>query len=173
MRRRFRGQAVTGPELCGGMLAAAVPSMSHQPREAVLTALPASLPNPDHAPSDLSTASPGAHVRAIGVDLTEDDHTYIRRKLHMKLSKFATSIERISVRVTDLNGPRGGIDKVCSIKVVLTGLPSVVVNRRHASAHAAIDAALHAIEQAVRGIVGRRRMKPLRDRPAWARDDRL
>jgi hypothetical protein len=28
--------------------------------------------------------------------------------------KFATSIERVSIRVTDTNGPRGGVDQVCS-----------------------------------------------------------
>ena len=51
----------------------------------------------------------------------------------MKLGKFATSIERVSVRVTDTNGPRGGVDQVCNVKVVLSGLPSVVVERRNAA----------------------------------------
>ena len=139
--------------------------MTNQPREAVPAAPQSTIRN-GRTPSDPSTASPRVDVRAIGVELTESDNTYIRRKLDMKLSKFATSIQQISVRVTDLNGPRGGVDQVCSIKVALSGLPSVVVNRRHASVQAAIDAALHATEQVVRGIVGRRRTKPLRDMPA-------
>ena len=71
-----------------------------------------------------------AHVRLIGVELDDDERAYIRRKLGMKLGKFATSIERISVRVTDMNGPRGGVDQVCNVKVVLSGLPSVVIERR-------------------------------------------
>jgi ribosome-associated translation inhibitor RaiA len=82
----------------------------------------------------------------------------------MKLGKFVTSIERVTVRVTDTNGPRGGIDQVCNVKVVLSGLPSVVVERRDAALHAAIDVAMRATEQAVRRSVGRRRMKPLRRR---------
>jgi hypothetical protein len=53
---------------------------------------------------------------------------------------------------------------VCNVKVVLSGLPSVVVERRHAALHAAIDIALRATEQAVRRSVRRRRMKPLRGR---------
>jgi len=100
----------------------------------------------------------------IGVALDDDDHALIRRKLGMKLGKFATSIERVSIRVTDTNGPRGGVDQVCNVKVVLSGLPSVVVERRHAAVHAAIDVALRATEQAVRRSVRRRRMKPLRGR---------
>ena len=66
-------------------------------------------------------------MRVIGVDLDDDDQAFVRRKLGMKLGKFATSIERITVRVTDSNGPRGGVDQVCNVKVVLSGLPSVVV----------------------------------------------
>ena len=105
-----------------------------------------------------------AHVRLLGVELDGDKQAYVRRKLGMKLGKFATSIERISVRVTDMNGPRGGVDQVCNIKVVLSGLPSVVIERRHAALHAAIDDALRATEQAVWRSVRRRRMKPLRGR---------
>jgi hypothetical protein len=37
----------------------------------------------------------------------------------MKLGKSATSIERVSVRLTDVNGPRGGVDQRCRIKVVI------------------------------------------------------
>jgi ribosome-associated translation inhibitor RaiA len=103
-----------------------------------------------------------AHVRVIGVELDEENRALIRRKLGMKLGKFAASIERVTVRVTDANGPRGGVDHVCNVKVVLSGLPSVVVERRGAAPHAAIDLALRATEQAVRRSVGRRRTKPLR-----------
>jgi hypothetical protein len=111
-----------------------------------------------------------AHVRVLGVELDDDNRTLIRRKLGMKLGKFATSIERVSVRVTDTNGLRGGMDKVCSVKVVLSGLPSVVIERQHAALRAAIDVALRATEQAVRRSVGRRRMKPLRGSNSAIRD---
>lgn len=115
------------------------------------------------------TSRTPAHVRVIGVELDDDDHALIRRKLGMKLGKFATSIERVTVRVMDTNGPRGGIDQVCNVKVVLSGLPSVVIERRDAALHAAIHLALRATEQAVRRSVRRRRMKPLRGRNATAR----
>ncbi|MGH8326745.1 MAG: HPF/RaiA family ribosome-associated protein, partial [Steroidobacteraceae bacterium] len=72
------------------------------------------------------------------------------------------AIERVSVRTEDVNGPRGGIDRMCRIKVVLRGLPSVVLERRDASLVAAVDGALAAVETAVGRAVQRRRMKPLR-----------
>lgn len=105
-----------------------------------------------------------AHVRLIGVELDDDEQAYVRRKLGMKLGKFATSIERISIRVADMNGPRGGVGQACRVKVVLSGLPSVVIERRHTVLHAAIDEALRAAEQAVRKSVHRRRMRPRRGR---------
>ena len=105
-----------------------------------------------------------AHVRVIGVELDDDNRALIRRKLGMKLGKFAASIERVTVRVTDENGPRGGLDHVCNVKVVLSGLPSAVVERRDAAPRTAIALALRATEQAVRRSVGRRRMTPRRRR---------
>jgi hypothetical protein len=105
-----------------------------------------------------------AHVRVSGVTLSDGDHVDIRRKLGLRLRKFAWSIDRVTVRARDVNGPRGGVDQECSVKVVLRGLPSVVVTRRHVALAVAIDTALHAIEQAVRRSVHRRRMKPLHGR---------
>jgi ribosome-associated translation inhibitor RaiA len=108
--------------------------------------------------------SPVAHIRAFGVELDPDDRGYIRRKLGMKLGKLASSIERISVRVEDVNGPRGGVDHACRVKVVLSGLPSVVVVEQDASLAAAIDRALGGAERAVRRAVQRRRTKSTKSR---------
>jgi ribosome-associated translation inhibitor RaiA len=136
--------------------------------------LPASVPRPvKRASGRTETLRTPAHVRVIGVELDEENRALVRRKLGMKLGKFVASIERVTVRVTDANGPRGGVDHVCNVKVVLSGLPSVVVERRDVAPHAAIDRALRATEQAVRRSVGRRRMKPLRrntQRSAWLND---
>jgi hypothetical protein len=61
-----------------------------------------------------------------------------------------------------MNGPRGGVDQACRVKVVLTGLPSVVVETRSAKLSDAVDAAVLGIERAVRRSLERRREKPLR-----------
>ncbi len=123
-------------------------------------------------PNALSKASKGeppgefprvpAYIRATEGDLSPDDRAYIRSKLGRRLGKFAGAIERVSVRTEDVNGPRGGIDRACRIKVVLSGLPSIVLERRDASLNAAVDGALAGVEMAVRRAVQRRRMKPLR-----------
>lgn len=134
--------------------------------------LPASIPRPaKRASTRLSPWRVTAHVRVFGAALDDEERAYVARKLGMKLGKFATSIERVSVRVTDVNGPRGGVDQQCRVKVVLSGLPSVIVERRHATKEAAIDTALRAAEESVRRVVGRRREKPRHRRsPNTARE---
>jgi hypothetical protein len=86
----------------------------------------------------------------------------MRRKLGRKLGKFAGPIERVSVRAQDANGSHGGVDQVCRIKVVLSGLPSVVFKERDVTLNAAVDCALAGAERAVRRTLQRRRMKPLK-----------
>jgi hypothetical protein len=101
-----------------------------------------------------------ANIRTAGVTLDADAKANIRRRLGMKLGKFAKSIERVTVRVEDVNGPRGGVDHRSNIKVVLTGLPSVVVQTRAPTANAAVNRALAGAERAVRRALRRRRTKP-------------
>ena len=91
------------------------------------------------------------------VELSRNYRDYSRRKLGMKLGKFAKWIERVSVRVEDVNGPRGGVDHVVRIKVVMSGRPSIVVERHHAVLQASVDGALAMVERAVRRAVQRRR----------------
>ena len=52
------------------------------------------------------------HIRVFGTNLTKEKRTRIRQELGKKLGKFASAIERVSVRVKDVNGPRGGIDQL-------------------------------------------------------------
>ena len=64
------------------------------------------------------------------------------------------------------NSYKGGryADRICRIKVVLRGLPSVVFEKRDVALNAAIELALDGVERAVRRALQRRRMKPLKHR---------
>jgi ribosome-associated translation inhibitor RaiA len=82
--------------------------------------------------------------------------------LGSKLGKFARSIERVSIRVKDVNGDRGGIDQLCRIKVVLREHPSVVFEKQAAARNTAIDGALDGVERVVRRKLQRRRTRSLK-----------
>lgn len=113
-------------------------------------------------PSAPPAPAPPVHILAPEGKLDPLARDYVRRKLGVKLGKFADSVERVSFRLQDVNGPRGGVDQTCRIKVVLRGLPSVVFESRDAALNAAVDAALAGVQRAVRRATQRRRMKPLR-----------
>jgi ribosome-associated translation inhibitor RaiA len=129
------------------------------------SSLPTTLPRPVKLTRDRThTVPPPAHVRVLGVEMEDHDRDNIARKLGMKLGKFASSIERITVRLSDTNGPKGGRDQICQIKVVLSGLPSIVVEERASTPQSAIARAISATERAVRRNLQRRRLKALHHR---------
>lgn len=103
-----------------------------------------------------------ANIRVDGLALDDEDRDYIRRRLGEKLARYTKFVERVSVRLRDINGPRGGVDVQCRIKVVLSGLPSIMVEHQAAAFRPALTAALLAAEQAVRRALQRKRMRPIR-----------
>lgn len=113
-------------------------------------------------PDSLRRAPMSAYIRSVGVPLDEADRAYIRRKLGRKLGKFVDAVERVSVRIEDVNGPRGGRDKRCRIKITLRGMPSVAVEEQHAALQAAMDGALERAGQTVKRQLQRRRMNTRR-----------
>jgi hypothetical protein len=58
----------------------------------------------------MDAASLPGHIRVIDRAIDDQDRDYIARKIGMKLGKFAASVERIAVRLSDANGPKGGLD---------------------------------------------------------------
>ncbi len=100
------------------------------------------------------------YIRSVGGVLAPADREYLKQKLDQKLGKFASSVHRASARVEDVNGPRGGVDKRCRIKVVLVGLPTVVAEEHHQSLKGAMDGALARMERTVRRADDRRRTRP-------------
>jgi hypothetical protein len=108
-----------------------------------------------------------ANVRVEGVRLDDDDGAYIRRRLGEKLGKYARRIERVTVRMRDINGPRGGVDIQCRIKLVVSGLPSVVVEHHAERLRPALTCALAGAERALRRALQRTRRRPIRSAARW------
>ena len=102
------------------------------------------------------------HIRGLEGDFRPEERAFVRDKLARRLNKFAESIERVSLRTEDVNGPRGGVDRVCRIKVVVRGMPSIVVEKQDAFLNRAVDLALAGVERGVRRALQRRRARPLR-----------
>jgi ribosome-associated translation inhibitor RaiA len=143
----------------------AIRKRRRQPDSVKRAPLAASVPRPAKRVAGRSAAAETpAYIRAVGAPLSAAAKAEFRRKLGRKLGRHALDIERTSVRIDDVNGPRGGVDKRCRIKFVLSGLPSVVVEERHESLHAAFDRALDRVQRTVREALKRRRVEPRRSK---------
>ncbi|RUM92111.1 MAG: HPF/RaiA family ribosome-associated protein [Thiothrix sp.] len=73
--------------------------------------------------------------------LTSALRTHAEQRLRSSLTFFNEHIRRVVMRLSDINGPRGGADKRCHLQVVLNGLPDVVVEDIEADLYIAIDRA--------------------------------
>lgn len=91
-------------------------------------------------------------IQSRGFSLTDALHNYTQRRLHFAMSYCSDHINRLVVRLSDVNGPRGGADKRCRIEIVLAGIPNVVVEDIEVDMYAAID---RACDRARRTVVRR------------------
>lgn len=73
-----------------------------------------------------------------------------QRRFAFALGRFGGSVRSLTVRLRDLNGPRGGHDKLCAVAVRLAGVRrEIVVEETSASALMAIDGAANRMARAV------------------------
>jgi hypothetical protein len=84
---------------------------------------------------------------SISLDPSFEDR--IRRQLGGRVRHRAGLIERGTVRFEDANGPKGGVDTICRIKLVVKGRPSVITEKRDTSVGRAFAQAVHAVGIAV------------------------
>ena len=80
-------------------------------------------------------------IQARNVSLTETLRSYVVKRINSSLTGNNDYIQRIVVRLSDINGPKGGIDKRCHIQVVIPHQPDVVIDDVESSLYAAVDLA--------------------------------
>jgi hypothetical protein len=98
--------------------------------------------------------------------------TRARAKLGRALASMAPRIERLTVRIEDVNGPRGGADARCRMKAVIAGAPSVVIDQSAHDPEEALALATPRLRRALRELFDRqggRMPSPARTEPARKR----
>ena len=93
-------------------------------------------------------------IRGQGIQLSERLSGQTRTRLHFALGRFSPQIESVIVRYTDLNGPRGGVDKRCRIIIRAHRLGTIIAE----ATGEALDGALaQASDRAGRALIRARR----------------
>jgi ribosome hibernation promoting factor len=75
------------------------------------------------------------------------DHAVRRIRCH--LSRFGHEISSVLVRISDVNGPKGGVDKQCQVTARGRRLSGVIVDDLSGDAYSAIDMAVARVSRAL------------------------
>ena len=95
-------------------------------------------------------------IQAQNFSLTDAIKSHIEQKLEPMHSHFGDRIINTHVHLSDENGPKGGPDKHCLIRVELQKLPTVVIEGTEENLYASIDNCCHRAERAVRKTLERK-----------------
>lgn len=107
-------------------------------------------------------------IRAHGLELTADLQTHAEKRLHFGLDWARHDVRKVMLRFSDINGPRGGNDKRCQLRIPLPGMRDVVIEDTAEDLRIAIVRAIdRAARTLERRLSRRREFGPL---PAWRRE---
>jgi len=96
-------------------------------------------------------------IQARNFSATRAMRAYIERRVDFALGTCYRHVMRILVRLSDINGPRGGNDKRCHLEVILPGQAPVVVEDTETDLYVAINRAAARAGRTVMRRLGRRR----------------
>lgn len=106
-------------------------------------------------------------IQTSRLTLLDDDRQRIERRAQFALGRMGARIRRVDVRVCDVNGPRGGVDKRCRVQVHLDSGPAVQIEDFDSDLADLVD---RCFERAARVATNRVRLTQERRRlrPAFA-----
>jgi putative sigma-54 modulation protein len=99
-------------------------------------------------------------IQTSGFKLTGGLREHTERRLQFALSWAVHDVRKVVVRLSDINGPRGGNDKRCYIQIPIPGRPDVVIEDTESDLYVAIDRAVERIERSVARRLERQREHP-------------
>lgn len=94
-------------------------------------------------------------IIAKGLEKSQELRDYAARRLSFALKRIRHNISAATVHLSDENGPKGGIDKRCLIKLCVPGLPDIVVTETGHAINATIDRAIHRAAYTVQRLLSR------------------
>jgi len=95
--------------------------------------------------------------------LTSAQREIVERRLAFALGRFGDRVGRVTVSLTDLNGPRGGLDQHCRIEVSLVPSGTVMAEATDAEIEPAVSRAAERAARCVKSELDRRRTSAIRN----------
>lgn len=95
------------------------------------------------------------HCRDSG--LTESIREWAERRILFAVGQFGTRVRSVKVRLSDENGPKGGVDQRCIMEARLTRAANVVAEVHDSDVYAAVSRAADRLGRCVRTRLDRER----------------
>ena len=99
------------------------------------------------------------------LNLTRGLRGFGERRIRSVLSRFDERIKKVTLWLSDVNGPRGGSDKNCQVQIDILGKSPVIVEETRENLYVAINRALERSGQTVMRKLGRERSRARRSAP--------
>ena len=97
------------------------------------------------------------HIRSRKIEVTDELNDFIADRFTRALNRFEDRIRDISVLITDVNGPKGGTDKLLRIRVLVSGCESVVLTAFGSNLSLMIDKAAGRMKERVSSAIAKAR----------------
>ena len=97
------------------------------------------------------------NIQSLDFPLTTALEKRIRRSIEFNFDARNHQVERLHIRLSDVNGPKGGADKRCKVHAVLPRLRDVIVEDTALDMYAAIDRAIGRAGVCVNRSLGKHR----------------
>lgn len=88
-------------------------------------------------------------VRFLGLESSDALREHVQRRVHFQIGRFGEEVSSVLVRIADVNGPKGGVDKRCKVTVRGPRLGSATLDELSGDTYAAVDVALDRVAQSV------------------------
>lgn len=98
-------------------------------------------------------------IQANGLTLTSGLRQHIRQRFLSAFHSSQQHLRKISVRLIDVNGPRGGQDKRCRVHIGIIGGQDVVIENTDTHLHTAIEGATNRAQNSLFRRIDKRRAK--------------
>jgi len=92
--------------------------------------------------SDNEETTMQIEVQSRGFEMTEALRLHVGRRVRFALARRGEAVTRVMVRLSDVNGRRGGVDKRCTVCVRVPRRPEVLVEDVRSDMYAAVDQAV-------------------------------
>ncbi len=103
-------------------------------------------------------------IRGLNFDLTSAILEHVKRRLDESVGYYAPRVRAVTVRVSDVNGPRGGEDKRCSLEVSADQVGDLRVEEIDRDLYRAVDRAAARLRRMLAREYGRQQTRRLNPR---------